>query len=599
MSTRAQRTAGVWGLTALLATAALAIWMTTLRALHATSNANSNAHSHTHVPWLLVAAAFYLAEANVVHVYRRGDAHTFSLSEVPLVVGLFFLSPAGLVTACLAGAGTALVLHRRQRPTKLCFNLAHFALSAVLAELVFHAALATTTTTTTTTPTDIGVGTWMPLAAAAFVGALVGAVAVQTVIAISQGRLPTGDVKEATVLGGVATVVNASLGIIAVSLAWDHPANTWALAVPLVIVVVAYRAYLAEREKRTGLQFLYQSAQLLQATNDVGDATARLLGQVCTMFRSQRAELVLFPGGDGSRALRATVTAEGDVHPLGRGHLDPADLVLASLASDGQGVFVHNGRVVKTSRLARLTRRSPRRTPIGGMVATLDADRGPFGMLCVHDRLDAVSAFDNDELRLLQTLANHVATALANGQLKQSLSELRTSERELRQQALHDPLTGLGNRSLFGQRVREAVAARKDSASAAVIFIDLDDFKSVNDTFGHQAGDEVLRQTAERIRDCLRPSDTAARLGGDEFAVLLPDVPDSSRAMAVAQRIREAVEAPVQAGDHVIVVSASLGVSLGTAESARVDDMVERADAAMYQVKAAGKGDVQLVETGA
>jgi diguanylate cyclase (GGDEF)-like protein len=132
-----------------------------------------------------------------------------------------------------------------------------------------------------------------------------------------------------------------------------------------------------------------------------------------------------------------------------------------------------------------------------------------------------------------------------------------------------------------------------------VIFIDLDDFKSVNDTFGHQAGDEVLRQTAERIRDCLRPSDTAARLGGDEFAVLLPDVPDSSRAMAVAQRIREAVEAPVQAGDHVIVVSASLGVSLGTAESARVDDMVERADAAMYQVKAAGKGDVQLVETGA
>src|SRR5438270_13977035 len=157
--------------------------MTTLRALHATSHATSNTHSHTHVPWLLVAAAFYLAEANVVHVYRRGDAHTFSLSEVPLVVGLFFLSPAGLVAACLAGAGTALVLHRRQRPTKLCFNLAHFALSAVLAELVFHALL-------TTQPKDIGAGASLPLRAAAFLSATVGAAAVQTVIAIRPGQPP-------------------------------------------------------------------------------------------------------------------------------------------------------------------------------------------------------------------------------------------------------------------------------------------------------------------------------------------------------------------------------------------------------------------------
>ncbi|TMK84959.1 MAG: hypothetical protein E6G57_14385, partial [Actinobacteria bacterium] len=235
MTTQQRRTVGVWTLTAALAATATAVWALALRTQLATTT------KHTDVPWFLVAALFYLAEANVVHVYRRGDAHTFSLSEVPLVVGLFFLTPAGLVTACLLGAGTALVLHRRQRPTKLCFNLAQFALAAVLAELVFHALL-------TTQPKDIGAGAWLPLLAAAFLSAIVGAVAVQTVIAISQGEPPASSLAEVTVLGAIATVVNASLGIVAVSLAWDHPANTWALAVPLVVVVVAYRAYLAERD---------------------------------------------------------------------------------------------------------------------------------------------------------------------------------------------------------------------------------------------------------------------------------------------------------------------------------------------------------------
>jgi diguanylate cyclase (GGDEF)-like protein len=583
MTSRRSRTVGTWGLTALLGAAAAAIWGSVLGTTH-----TQPAYGHTHVPWLVVAAAFYLAEANVVHVYRRGDAHTFSLSEVPLIVGLFFLSPAGLVLAHLWGSGAALVVHRRQRPSKLCFNLAQFALSTVLAELVFHALLATA-------PNDIGVGTWAPLAASAFVSALVGAVAVQGVIAIGQGRRPTGDIKEVTVLGGIATVVNASLGIIAVSLAWDHPANTWALAVPLGIVVVAYRAYLAEKEKRRGLEFLYQAAHLLQGTPDVGEATAQLLARVCTMFRARWAELVLFPGGDGSRVLRASVDADGHLRPLGRGQLDPADLVLASLTSDRRGVLLYNGRPTSARRFP-LTPKT-QSTPVDGMVAALDTERGPIGMLRVQHRLDAVSAFNDDELRLLQTLANHVGTALANGQLQQSLGELRARERELRQQALHDPLTGLANRALFAARLRDAIADKHETT--AVVFLDLDDFKNVNDTFGHSAGDEVLRVTAARIRDCLRPSDTAARLGGDEFAVLLPDVPDASRALAVAQRISDAVKAPVAAGGHVVVVGASLGVSLGTAESAHFEDMLERADAAMYRVKAAGKRDVELVEKGA
>ena len=170
------------------------------------------------------------------------------------------------------------------------------------------------------------------------------------------------------------------------------------------------------------------------------------------------------------------------------------------------------------------------------------------------------------------------------------VSERRGLEQRLQHQAFHDALTGLPNRVLFEDRVRQAVArSRRSGKPMAVLFVDLDDFKTVNDSLGHAAGDELLVQTAARLDDSLRGSDTAARLGGDEFALLLEEISGPEEAEAVAVRLHDALEQPFQIGDEEVFVRASAGIVI--TDGATVgDDLLRNADTAMYAAKAGGKG---------
>lgn len=166
----------------------------------------------------------------------------------------------------------------------------------------------------------------------------------------------------------------------------------------------------------------------------------------------------------------------------------------------------------------------------------------------------------------------------------------RRAEADLRHRALHDPLTALPNRALFLDRVALALRRRVPEArQVAVLYVDLDDFKDVNDRLGHAVGDEVLLTVASRLRGLLRTGDTAARLGGDEFAVLLESVAGVEEAERVAARVLDALAEPVGAGARRVTVPPSVGVALaGTGD--RVDDVLRAADVAMYAAKAAGKG---------
>ncbi len=164
---------------------------------------------------------------------------------------------------------------------------------------------------------------------------------------------------------------------------------------------------------------------------------------------------------------------------------------------------------------------------------------------------------------------------------------------ELSHQAFHDSLTGLANRALFADRVDHALHRRRrdPDCSVAVLFVDLDDFKAVNDGLGHGAGDALLRTVGERIVRCLRVGDTAARLGGDEFAVLLEDDRAPGEATTIANRILEALHAPVSVGDMELSVVASIGVTVATSQSSTVG-LLRDADIAMYEAKRTGKGRV-------
>jgi diguanylate cyclase (GGDEF)-like protein/PAS domain S-box-containing protein len=165
-------------------------------------------------------------------------------------------------------------------------------------------------------------------------------------------------------------------------------------------------------------------------------------------------------------------------------------------------------------------------------------------------------------------------------------------QQQLEVQAFTDPLTGLANRALFIDRVDHALTRTTAANGVGILFVDLDDFKEVNDSLGHGQGDELLVEVGRRIVDALHPSDTAARLGGDEFAVLLEDV-DVETAEATAARVLELLALPVVVGDLPISVLASVGVAVTDPHTTSVADLMRNADLAMYEAKRAGKGQVR------
>ena len=171
------------------------------------------------------------------------------------------------------------------------------------------------------------------------------------------------------------------------------------------------------------------------------------------------------------------------------------------------------------------------------------------------------------------------------------VTDRKALEEELQHQAFHDPLTGLPNRSLFADRLGQALArANRRRESLAVLFLDLDEFKTINDGIGHEAGDELLVAVARILRSCVRPMDTAARLGGDEFAVLLEDLADADAAEDAADRILAALETPVVIADREIVIGASIGIASPTKKHEGVAELMRNADGAMYSAKRHGKG---------
>ena len=177
------------------------------------------------------------------------------------------------------------------------------------------------------------------------------------------------------------------------------------------------------------------------------------------------------------------------------------------------------------------------------------------------------------------------------------VTERNALEEQLRHQAFHDPLTSLANRPLFTDRVEHALAVRRHNGRGiAVLLLDLDRFKTINDSLGHGTGDEVLVAVAERLRRCLRPGDTAARLGGDEFVVLLEDVVDLAEVTGIAGRIIDALRAPFFLSGRDVTIRASAGIVLHRDGDTTADELIRNADAAMYAAKAEAAGSWRVFE---
>jgi diguanylate cyclase (GGDEF)-like protein/PAS domain S-box-containing protein len=220
------------------------------------------------------------------------------------------------------------------------------------------------------------------------------------------------------------------------------------------------------------------------------------------------------------------------------------------------------------------------RSSVAVLVGELDS---PFGVLAVHYTKPV--AVPPDCLSFLDALATVLTDAIRS----------RDAQETIRHQALHDGLTGLPNRTLFLDRVTHALARDDRPAEPlAVLCVDLDHFKLVNDSLGHEAGDELLRLVAPRLASAIRPSDTLARLGGDEFAVLCEQLPSDVTVTRIANRLMSALRKPIVFDGDVHVVSASIGIALGDGSSA--SELLRDADAAMHRAKTAGRGRAELFD---
>jgi len=179
----------------------------------------------------------------------------------------------------------------------------------------------------------------------------------------------------------------------------------------------------------------------------------------------------------------------------------------------------------------------------------------------------------------------------------QDITARKAGEEALRHQALHDPLTGLPNRSLFLDRLEHALRhARRLGTSVAVLFVDIDRFKVVNDSLGHDTGDSVLKQLVPRLQEAVRGADTVARFGGDEFVILCEDLDNELGAVHIAERVRRELHAPFHLGNDDHFLAASIGISVSGREGEDASDLLRDADAAMYLAKAAGGARYEIFD---
>lgn len=372
-------------------------------------------HPSVEIPWWGMALVFYTAERLVLHLRFRQDAHSFSMSEIPLVIGLFFASPLQLVVGQAVGNTVVLTFHRRQPMVKLGFNLAQFAIQSTVAVATFRAVVSL--------GDMLGPAGWM----AAFAGAMAALVSadilINAVIRLSGGRLAPREILEVFALTSLGVAMNTVLALVAVLVLSIRVDAVWIAFMPPAVLYLAYRAYVDQREERSRLEALYEASRALHASPQLESALAAAAAHARRMFDAQIAEITIFPGALDGVAYRTTAgpgdrrdvmrpIAFGMEFPLWRGTLTDPRPRLMSRSLDG--IHVDGLSEVKDA-----------------IMAPLMGSRGLVGAIVVANRLGDVSTFDREDLRLLETVAGQISVSLENGRLEDSLTQLTVLKERL------------------------------------------------------------------------------------------------------------------------------------------------------------------------
>ena len=397
-----------WTFIAVLAALAAALWAGLLTSLDPLERPFS-------LPWWALTPLVFLGESAVIHVTFRKDAHSFSLSEIVIVLGLFWSSPAALLVAQVVGNSASLVLGRRQVPMKAAFNVSQLVLVTGLANLVFR---------TLVNPLDLlGPSGWLAAIAAAIAGIVVGELAINTIIGLTGGNMSRGEMWEAMALGSVGASLNATLGLIAVFIAGHDPRALWLAAVPPVLMYVAYRTHAVQRNHHKHLESMHAVTEAIHTAPDLVAALLDAAGSARELVAADWLEIVVFRDEE-PRPYQTIVQLNGLQAPMAPGQL------VRELPHWWKGVIGDAESAIVRQTSCSAVDGSP---PIkkDAIIAPIVGAERKHGYVLAADRLGDVNVFGTGDMQLLETVAKQVSVALDNGRLETSLATVTALKEQL------------------------------------------------------------------------------------------------------------------------------------------------------------------------
>ena len=491
---------------------------------------------------LLLLVALPLSELGLLHLRFRGGNFAFTCGEACLLAGFVLASPAWFTVLALPMV-TGVHLVARRGLLKSVFNGATFTTAAAVADLVVSVS--------TGTPDVRSVGASSVLVASGLSFSVISAVLTGLVIGAATGKpwlFVLRDGARASLLVSIGNMVCA-LGLL--ELAVHSRTALWLMPPVMVTFLVGYRAFLLTGEDRDAWKQLEAAGRELNLLDEQEVARAALT-RAGQMFRTEDVTLAL-------RARNGRVDRAYSLAPDGE---------LLSAVEQGAPVVPYSDLEIERRKVAAAT----------CFVAHLSGPTGELGSLRLA--FDVPVRLSRRERRVLSTYAHAVSTSMLNAYLYE---DARSEAAKQAYEASHDPLTGLANRTLLNSVINEAM--NEAEGTTALLLLDLDHFKEINDTLGHAAGDLVLVEVARRLRRAVRGSDLVARLGGDEFAVLLTGLGGPEQAEPVASQLLAALNQPVDYEGLHLSVDASIGIACHPDDAVEPEELFRRCDVAMYQAK--------------
>lgn len=559
----------------------LAIWLGPLRDLPVAIKGET-------IPPIFIPVMAFLFNRFPVEfkVHRMNISSGFA--EIPLILGIFLVHPIEFMPLYILGEVAAYIHHRHG--IRIFKDLANFSLaicSTALAFLIFHLL-------NPDLSQPLGAGSILSVSVAILISeAIFVPLAVVTGMYFLEGVLDIRRAGRAVMFQTVSSVTNTCIGIISLEVLLVEPLLFLAL-VPPVALIFSAQVTAADNERRAQrMEFLLKASNTLHSAADVAAVAHELLELISDSFGMSEAELLLLPDSDGAaRAIRFRRQQKTPTHD------SPSIVeweVLRALGEMQKNPGSTSQEVVKATIQDLMKERGTR----NGHATLIQGKQRTLGMLIIAGNQSALWTITRDEETLLASLAAQISTTFEAGELAAKVHEISLEKAEMEQRALYDTLTRLANRAFFNEQLRKSLSRyNRDGRPIAMLFIDLDGFKPVNDTWGHDVGDMLLVEVGNRLRQMIREHDVAARLGGDEFALLLDGMSHALDAVIVAERVVLSLREDYVLPQGTVALHASVGVAVLDDPGGQVsaEALIKCADLAMYEAKRQGKNRYVVVQ---